>query len=120
MLQIPAVVAMSIAATRMHRSLVDFTCGPSDGCVILHFIPSPAHNGHCQCSVHEKFQTSDLKFAKPKPPHARPIPIDPLETTVDTVSEKELSDPDSSINIDTEVHQKQNGSSFDEDVERGE
>ena len=36
MLQAPAVVTMTIAATRMHRSLVDFAPRSSDGCAILH------------------------------------------------------------------------------------
>jgi len=42
MLQAPAVVTMTIAAARMHRSLVDFTPGSSDVCAILHIFP-PAH-----------------------------------------------------------------------------
>ena len=41
-LRIPAVVTMTIAATRMHRSLVDFS--NPDVCAILHFFFGPAHH----------------------------------------------------------------------------
>jgi hypothetical protein len=41
--QLPAVLTMAVAATRMHRSLVNFTHRPSDACVIFHrFHPSLA------------------------------------------------------------------------------
>jgi hypothetical protein len=126
MFQVPAVVTMTIAATRMHRSLVDFTCESSDGCAILHLYFFPAHYGRCRFSVEDNSQTSGLKFSKSKQTHARPVPPNPMKITVHTIFEQDLtqmSDHGLSIHTDEEAHKKpsgSSGSSLDEDVERGE
>jgi len=105
MFQAPAVVTMTIASTRMHRSLVD-SAWPS------HVVPEkpPA-------------QLSKLKFATTKQSRSTPTPASPMEITVCTVFEQHLApqsgDRESSINIFDEVPEKRNESSLGEDLERG-
>lgn len=121
-------VTMTIAATRMHRSLVVFTCGSPDRCAILHLYCFPAQYGRCRFSVEEISQTSGLKFSKSKQTHARPIPPNPMEIAVHTLFEQDLtqmSDHGLSVNTDEEARKRpsgseSSGSSLDEDVERGE
>ena len=117
---IPIMVTMTIAATRMHRSLVDFAT--SDMCAILHLF-SPAHSDRCQFSAHQNFQSSGVRFAKPKQIRATPIPLDPVEISVHTILQQHLApqmrDQGLSTNTD-EVHQEPNGLTLGRDVERGE
>jgi hypothetical protein len=125
--QIPISVTMTIAATRMHRSLVNFAT--SDMCAPH---PSPfflAHSDRCRFSTHQNFQISGLRFAKPiKQIRAPPIAsgsLDPVEiVSVHTVLQQHLtpqmSDRGLSTNVDEEVHQELNGLALDGDVERGE
>ena len=121
--QVPAVVTMTIAATRMHRSLVCFNSGSSDTCAILHFFP--AQCDRC-LSRPKNVQISGLKFARNKQTHATTAPPNPLEMAVCSVFEQHLTpqviDNDSSINTDGQTHEKRNSLSFgsDVDVERGE
>jgi len=86
-MQAPAVVTMTIAATRMHRSLVDFAPGSSDVCVILHTFP-PAHDGQRRFSVRENIQTSVPEFARAKQTHSTTIPPNPMGVAVRTVFEQ--------------------------------
>jgi len=103
MFQAPAVVTMTIASTRMHRSLVD-SASSSD-------------------VVQESFQVSKLKFATPKQSRATPAPLSLTETTVPTVLEQhltpQLGDRDPSINTDDKVLENRTESSPGEDLERG-
>jgi hypothetical protein len=74
--------------------------------------------------VEEDVQTtSGLKFLKSKQTHARPIPPNPMEMTVDTPIEQDLTqmgDHGLPVNTDDDAHKKPSGSSLDEDVEPGE
>jgi len=102
--QLPAVLTMAVAATRMHRSLVHFTHGPSD-------------------ALRENFQSTGFKFTTINPPRATRIPLSPIEITTHTVSEQHptllTDDHDLSIDIGQDVRLKPSGSCVDEDIERG-
>jgi hypothetical protein len=76
---------MIIAATRMHRSLVDFASGSSNmyGTLRL-FSILPAQRGRCHFRGHENIQVSSLVFSKTKQAdlasttlHRVEIPMDP-------------------------------------------
>ena len=113
---------MTIAATRMHRSLVDFASS-SDVYAILLLILLQTYKDRCQFSVHENFQASKLKFATPEQFRATTAPLSPMEIAVRTVFEQhltpQLSDRDPSIDIDDKVSEKHNKSSLGDDLERG-
>jgi len=98
MLQVSAVVTMTVAATRMHRSLVDFTSRTSD-------------------CVDESFQMSCAKFSKATQSHTRPIPPNSSQITVHTLFEQDLarmSDRDLSVNADEEMREKPSRLGLDE------
>jgi len=63
---------MTIAATRMHRSLVEFAPGSSD-------------------VVRENIQASDPEFARSKQTHSTKIPPNPMGVAVRTVFEQHPS-----------------------------
>ena len=79
---------MTIAATRMHRSLVDFASKSSDGCLLL---------------LH----------SKTKQTHAPPTPPNPIEIAVCTIINQhripQMGDNNLSINIEEEADKKLNG-----------
>ena len=87
---------MAIAATRMHRSLVDFASRPFDACAALH--------------------------TKTQQTHAPPTPLNPMQIAVSAVIEQHLTLQincnDSSIITSEQTHREQNGSRLDEDIER--
>jgi len=91
-------VIMAIAATRMHRSLVEFASRPSDACAIL--------------------------YTKTKQNYAPPTPLNPMDISVRAVIEQHLTlqidRDDMSISTDGQTHEEseQNGSRLDEDIER--
>jgi hypothetical protein len=118
MFQAPAVITMTIAATRMHRSLTDYTSSP-DMCAIHHFALLTLIMDYF--SMRMNSPASGLNFATPKQPHATQTPLSPMEITVCTVFEQHrtprLSCHDPSINTDKAVREKSNASSLDEDVE---
>jgi len=113
--QIPTMVTMTIAATWMHRSLVDFAT--SDMCAILHITSFPAHSDRCRFSVHQNLQTSGLRFAKTKQIRVTAIPLDPMGASASTVLQQDLtqqmSDHGLSTNTDEEVRQEPNGSTLE-------
>lgn len=96
MFQFSAIVIMAIAATRMHRSLVDFASRSFDACAILH--------------------------TKTQQTHAPPTPLGPMDIAVSAVIEQhptlQINCNNSSINTNEQTHQEQNGSRLDEDIER--
>jgi len=105
MFQVPAVVTMGIAATRMHRSLVCFASESSD-------------------NRHKNVQPSGLKclrLARNKQAHSTAIPTNPMEVAVCSVIEQHLTpqviDNDWSINTDGRTHDKCHGLSLDSDVD---
>ena len=123
MFQVPAVVTMTIAATRIHRSLVCFTSGSSERCAIPSLRSFPAQFGDdYHRSRQENVRNSGVEFTSAKPADATVIPPNPLDMVVCSVFEQHLSPriyDGSSINTDGQKH---NGLSLDSDVdvERGE
>jgi len=101
--QLPAVVTMAVAATRMHRSLVHFAHGPSE-------------------AVHKNVQSTRFKFGTIKPPCTTTISLNPTEMTARTVFEQYptalTGDHDFSIDAAEKGHERPSGF-FDKDVERG-
>ena len=83
----------------------------------------PAHHDQCRFSTHENFQISGLKFAETKQIRATPIPLNLMETCVCAVlqqhSTRQMSDHGLSTDMDEDVYEKSNGSTLEEDVERG-
>ena len=93
MFQGPAVVTMTIAATRMYRSLVDFTSGPLDVCVILQLLfLSPVsvtnHHDRCHFSVQENPQINGLRSMRIEQTHPTPIALNPMKVSVPPVFEQ--------------------------------
>jgi hypothetical protein len=121
--QLPCVIIMAIAATRMHRSLVHFAHRPSDACVIFHrlipHLPWP-----CPSRVLENFQVTGLKLATIKPPFTTAISLKPIDITAHAVLEQHptplTGDHDLPFNADEDVREKPSGLCLDKDVERGE
>jgi len=122
---IPTVVTMTIAATRMHRSLVVFAT-PDDVCVYSLHILCPAHHDQRRFSTHKNFQISGLKFAKTKQTRATPIPLNPMVTSACNVLQqnqtREMTDNGVSTNMGEDVYDSEepNGSTLEEGIERSE
>jgi len=117
MFQAPAVITMTIAATRMHRSLTDYTPSP-DMCAIRHFtllLPIDHFSMRVNPSTHR------LNFATPNQPRSTQTPLSPMEITVCTVFEQHqtprLGRHDPSINTDEGVREKPNWPGLHRDVE---
>jgi hypothetical protein len=92
-------MTMGIAATRMYRSLVDFTSKPKDVCNARPPIPDS------KCS------------------DAARHPSNPMEVAVHVVSEQhwisQTTDAESGISTDGQMREKQNSLCRDDDLERG-
>ena len=108
MLQTPGLVMMIIAATRMHRALVDFASESSDmygTLCLLAFLP--AQCGRCHLRAHVNVQASSLVFSKTKQTDAVPTTLHRIEIAVDTAFEQhptaQITDDDSS-DISTGEH----------------
>jgi len=104
MFQPPAWITMVIAATRMHRSLVDFTTGSSN-------------------IANESFQDSGVTIVKAKRAPTTQIPLDRMDVTVHVVSgphlARQMRDDDSCASMSEQAHKKQNGLVLENDLERG-
>ncbi|KAI0002214.1 hypothetical protein BJV74DRAFT_41381 [Russula compacta] len=102
--QTPALLTMIVAATRMHRSLSNFATGSPNITV-------------------ENLPKSGFTAAKIKQMHTMPIPLNRMEVSVHTAFDQHLapqmSDHDSSIGTEGQVHEKPNGITPDDDVEHG-
>ena len=96
---------MIIAATRMHRALVDFASVSSDMYGTLCFLSFfPAQYGRCRFRAHEKVKVSRLASPNTKQTDAAPTTPHRIEIAVDTAFEQhptaQIADGDSSdINI---------------------
>ena len=101
MFQTPMWLTMSIAATRMHRSLVDYTSGSTDMCDTLTPFRSPTHCGQCSFSAQETVQHSKLSDPKSRQIPAASTSLDRMEVAVHVVSEqhrsRQMSSDDSCI-----------------------
>jgi hypothetical protein len=115
MFQQTSVIVMTIAGTRMYRSLADFTTSSTDVYAILHPLCSPAHLGRYSFTTHLDIRTSG--------PPARAIPISQVEVATDIVSElratPSMEDYDLHISTDEQTHDKPNELGLVRDVERG-
>ena len=128
MFRLPAYITMTIAATRMYRSLSDFTRftpRPNDMYVIL---SSPlfvfhVHRGRCRVRAHKKLQNRYPVFRETKRMNMASVPVDRMEVTVHIVSEQhvtpQMMDDRSSIRTGEKMDRKSNELSRDADVERG-
>lgn len=92
MFQLPAYITMTIAATRLHRSLV--TSSPTD---VAHEAP--------QCSCHVFHESRRVEVT--------------VHIVSEQYETPQVRDDDLSISTGDEIHGKSNGMSDDKDVERG-
>lgn len=94
MFQLPSVIMNTIAATRIYRSLADYTFGSSNMCCyILRFLYSPALIivGGSFCSSSDPaggFSKNDTKASKMKWNSPAPILRSRIEVAVDTAYEQ--------------------------------
>jgi hypothetical protein len=121
--QLPAVVTMAVAATRMHRSLVHFVHGPPEACVIFNFSASPLTMTKCLFRVHKNVRSTRF-FGTIKPPcTTKTISLNSTEMTARPVFEQYptalTGNHDFSIDYDEKRRERPSGF-FDKDVERGE
>jgi hypothetical protein len=92
MFQLPSVITNTIAATRIYRSLADYTLESSIMyCHILRFLSFPALIivGGSFCSTLDAgFSKSDTKASKMKWNNTAPISLNRIEVAVDTAYEQ--------------------------------
>jgi len=103
MLQPPSWATLTIAATRMHRALVDFASDSTDAFSASAF--------------------TSLPVPEAKRTNAESLPVDCMQVAVHVVSEQhgtsEIRDEDSCVTENERTYVKPNGLSRDDDVERG-
>ena len=126
MFRLPAYITMTIAATRMYRSLSDFTSitpRPNDRYVILSSPRVSYSPGRCRVRERKNLQNSNTVFQVTKRMNTTSIPVDRMEVTVHIVSEQhvtpQMMNDGSSIRVGEKVHRVANELSCDVDVERG-
>jgi len=106
MFQAPAVITMTIASTRMYRSLTDYTSAP------------PAMHVDCPTS------RPNIAAGPKQPCPSTQAPLSPMEISVCTVFEQHQTPqlgchgPPTNTCTDEGVREKPNGSCLDRDVER--
>jgi hypothetical protein len=111
---------MTIAATRMHRSLVDFASRPPDTYEILHLL-----SRSCSCSqcfrTHENVRTRGFVFSKIKRTHAASILFNRRELSVEAVDElhptPQMNCQSQGVNTDDGVHERPNDLRLYDNVE---
>ncbi|KAF8491210.1 hypothetical protein F5888DRAFT_1075666 [Russula emetica] len=96
--QIPAVIAMTIAATRIYRNLADFAYGSTEIAV-------------------DSLQIRDGKITRTKWKSSAPTPVSQIKATLDTRCERHLT-AQSIISVNGQLGDKPHGSSLDSDLER--
>ena len=107
MFEAPSVIIMTIAVTRMHRSLVNFTSGQSEYETLFTSLLLPTHRGQF-CFRVINTHPGTLLFSKTKPSTG----LDRIEVVVDTTFEQHpkgtknetKSDDSSSVLIRTSEH----------------
>jgi len=106
MFQFPAYITMTIAATRLYRSLVDFNSSSTD-----------------LFTTNVDIRNGGTLVPETKRINAASIPISQVEVATDIFSERHVPlsmvDHDSHISTDEKTHDKPEGLSLDGDVERG-
>ncbi|KAI0277124.1 hypothetical protein BGY98DRAFT_652496 [Russula aff. rugulosa BPL654] len=118
MFQLPAVIAMSIAATRIYRNLADFVYGSTDMCFILRFIYLLRSLSSMIYRPLFSPQTFNSKITKTQGKPSAPTPVSRIEVTVDTRRERHSSTAQSIISVDGQLGYKSHRSSLDSDLER--
>ncbi len=79
-LENPSLIVMIIAATRMHRSLVDFASGSTEMYDALHFLSFfLTQHGLCRFSTRESRPISNLVFSKTKRSDPAPTALDRVQ-----------------------------------------
>lgn len=110
MFEVPSVIIMTIAVTRMHRALVNFASGQSEYEAVFISLPLPTQHDQFRFRVHDT-PPDTLIFSKTK----RSTPsaaLDRIEVVVDTTFEQHpkgtksqtRSEDSSSIIINTSEH----------------
>ena len=121
MFQLPALVTMSIAATRMYRLLTDFVFESTDLYSDLSFLSSSAHRSQCHCSVQDSLQGSGAPVPRAMQTHAVQIPLNRTEVAVDMsylqYPTSQTSHHSSYISTDGQGNHKPNELASDEDLE---
>ncbi len=105
-LENPSLIVMIIAATRMHRSLVDFASGSTEMYDALHFLSFIlTQHGLCRFSTRESRPMSDLVFSKTKRSDPAPTALDRVQVATHKAFGQHLTgsknDDDSSSVIGT-------------------
>jgi hypothetical protein len=79
---------MTIAATRMHRSLVDFASGSTEVYDILHFLFFSMLSVAYVVRTHENRPLSSLVFSKTKRRDTAPTTLDQIKVSMNRASEQ--------------------------------
>jgi hypothetical protein len=119
-LQVPGLLTIIIAATRMYRSLADYASRlPDETYEILHLL----FLSRSQCfRAHTDVQRSDIAFsnAKPERTHAISIPFNRRELSVNANIESHLTSQTNSDSCGVNTNDKQpNDLHLDDNVECG-
>lgn len=83
----PALIAMSIAATRIHRNLADYAHGSTDMCHFLRFLCLLRSLSSMICRSFVNLQICDGKITKAKWKPS-PTPVSEIKIAVDTRCER--------------------------------
>ena len=115
---------MAIAATRMHRSLVDYAPKSTDVYDVLYSLASSgsSRRGRYLLSTNKNSQNRHLPVQEARRTNATSVPSDRMEVAVHIVSElyeTQQTREDSSIGTDEQMHEKLKGLGSYDDVERG-
>ena len=123
MFQETSVIMMTIAGTRMYRSLADYTTSSTDVYAIPHLLCFPAHLDRYSFTTHPDIRTNGPPAQATRRKNITSIPIRQVEVATDIVSERHatpsMGDYDSHISTDEQTHEKPNELSLVRDVERG-
>ncbi len=119
MFQLPSVITNTIAATRIYRSLAEYTLEPSNMYYyILRFLSSPAliiFGGSFCSSWDAGFSKNEIKVLKTKYNNPTPISLNRIEVAVDTAYERYPTSR-TAISVDTERGDKPRELSFGKDL----
>jgi hypothetical protein len=117
------VIMMTIAGTRMYRSLADFTTSSTDVYALLHLLCFPADLNRSSFTTHPDIRSSGPPAQATRRINTTSIPISQVEVSTGIVSERHampsMGDYDSHISTDEQTHEKPNELGIVRDVERG-
>ena len=117
MFQIPSVMVMSIAATRIYRNLADFVHEPADMYFFLRSLYLLRSLSSMIYRSINSLQIRDDKITKTKRKLSAPIPLSQVEVTVDIRCEQH-STTESTISVGGQPGDELHRSSLDTDLER--